>query len=680
SNGYKKLIQHGKRAFHAIATPFTLFVTLLSAKRFINEGYDFFGTDPKGTNIRDVGHLYEQANYDIKCFNTIDPSASLHYNPYVYIDTRLVDIKSADDLVNDLLVKWEDESTAKLHIDGEVAGTERTIASQNGIVIMDTEVSRQIITYEKLEETDERIREDLKEISSRLGKEIESVVRDFSYKRSEVTISLTYRNTDWREHSAKITLALDPALEPLSMKSFEDQGANFDQATNTLTWDTGLVEGRPKDVDNALAPYRMLKVYLRIKPMRIADGVSLTKNINCLVKNLNEDVKASGDMKFWEDTKLLAFMSYVALQFERYEPKYRNIPETIRILNMAMVDAENPNASSPLDILMEAWETGFIYMPNQDDEDRSPRSKQKSGSWQSSGNDPHDSSHSLALHCYKAYNSGAAETRQSILASCHAAFVKLLGEDIQELLRYDEMALDTLGEAGQKQAIFVIPDAVDETYGFLFALMTYQAMSMFCDRAVKRHKGRAPRHVRFEIDEAGTIGKITQLDRIIAVIRSLNASIALYFQSKSQAVKVYGEKEAEIIIDNCTTTTFLGSQSEETLEMISKLIGDETVYGATSQRTFDACGFTTSENENVQSTSRKVRSSAQLRREDKHKMLAFVLGMRPVLDNKFPTENHPLYRYIDPDSPRSLTQPACLFDKRFDYQEYRRRKEKKKAA
>lgn len=651
-----------------------------AAKRWINEGFDIFNTDAKGDNLQDAGHLFEAADYDIKCFDTINFDKSLHYNPLAYIDTRLVDIKNPDDLANDLRIDFENGTTERLALDGEVAMTSRTKATRQGTVIMDTDVVRHTVTYDNLEQTDDTIKKDLESISARLGKNVEEAVRGFSYKRSEVAITLTYRNTDWREHSPILTLDLDPALEAVSMESLEEQGATLDPTTNVLTWDTGVVEGREKDIEDALAPARILKVFLRIKPMRVADGVSLTKHVNCLVKNLNEDVRASGDMKFWEDTKLLAFMSYVALQFERYDPEYRNLPTTLKILNMAMVDSESPNTPSQLDILMEAWETGFIFLPDQDEKPRGPRSKRKGGSWQLFGCDPHDPALSMALHCYKAYNVGATETRQSILASCHAAFTKLLGEDVQELLRYDEMALDTLGEAGQKQAIFVVPNAVDDTFGFLFALMTFQAMNSFCERSINKHKGRMPRHVRFEIDEAGTIGKITMLDRIIAVIRSFNGSVALYFQSKKQVVKVYGENEAEIIIDNCTTTTFLGSQSKDTLEMVSTLIGDETVYGATSQRTFDACGFATTSNEHVQATARKVRSSAQLRRENKRKMLVFILGMRPVLDRKFPTEKHPLYRYIDPTSLRALTQPPCLFNDRFDYQDYLIRKERRKAA
>lgn len=652
----------------------------MAARRTINDGYDVFNTDPKGDNVRDVGPLYEAAGYEIKCFNTIDPSASLHYNPFANIETRLIDIKDTDDL----------KCSVRLAVDGEEVSRELEGASRitvnaerAGLLSADVDVEHDEATCvgaaEGIADAEERKRalEDIDWVEKALGDKVAGAVKGFSYRRSRVRVRVTWRNTDWRDRSPVIDVRLDPALEVTSLPAT----AEIDPESNTVTWRPGTVFGRPKGARDEEACVVSLEIEAHVKPMRVPDGVSLAKNINCMCKNLNEEVQASGDSKFWEDTKQLAFMSYVALLFEKYEPEYRNIPEMMRLLNMAVVD-EDPSALSELDVLMEAWETGFIFLPDESSEgsELSLRDRRKGGSWQPAGNDPHDRSRSLAVHCYKAYNVGAVETRQSVLASCQAAMVRMVPEGIQELVRYDEMHLETLGEANQRQVIFAIPDAVDDTYSFLFALMTFQAMSLFCDRAVKKHGGRAPRHVRFEIDEAGTIGKITLLDRIIAVIRSFNGSIALYFQSKAQAVKTYGKEGADIIIDCCTTTLFMGSQQDDTLGMIESMIGEETVTAATLQRTYDACGFAQNASESVSANARKVRSKAQLRREEKTKMLAFILGMRPVLDYKFPTQMHPLYCWIDPDSPRGLTQPVCRAEGRFDYQAYRERRRREEEA
>lgn len=42
-------------------------------------------TDPKGTILPETGHLFKNNGYDLRAFNTIDFTKSLHYNPLAYI-------------------------------------------------------------------------------------------------------------------------------------------------------------------------------------------------------------------------------------------------------------------------------------------------------------------------------------------------------------------------------------------------------------------------------------------------------------------------------------------------------------------------------------------------------------------------------------------------------------------
>jgi type IV secretion system protein VirD4 len=50
---------------------------------------NYFITDTKGTTVREVGHMFEKAGYDIAYFDTINPARSGHYNPFAYIKTEL---------------------------------------------------------------------------------------------------------------------------------------------------------------------------------------------------------------------------------------------------------------------------------------------------------------------------------------------------------------------------------------------------------------------------------------------------------------------------------------------------------------------------------------------------------------------------------------------------------------
>ena len=47
---------------------------------------DFFVTDPKGECLPRVGWMLDEGGYDIRSFNTVDFSQSLHYNPIAYVE------------------------------------------------------------------------------------------------------------------------------------------------------------------------------------------------------------------------------------------------------------------------------------------------------------------------------------------------------------------------------------------------------------------------------------------------------------------------------------------------------------------------------------------------------------------------------------------------------------------
>ena len=46
---------------------------------------DFFVTDPKGTTLLNTGDMLAAGGYDIRVFNTVNMTESLHYNPLAYV-------------------------------------------------------------------------------------------------------------------------------------------------------------------------------------------------------------------------------------------------------------------------------------------------------------------------------------------------------------------------------------------------------------------------------------------------------------------------------------------------------------------------------------------------------------------------------------------------------------------
>ncbi len=75
----------------------------------------------------------------------------------------------------------------------------------------------------------------------------------------------------------------------------------------------------------------------------------------------------------------------------------------------------------------------------------------------------------------------AGKTLKSILISCGARLAPFDIKELRDLMEYDELELDTLGD--QKTALFVILSDTDSTFNFVAALMYSQLFNLLCDKA-----------------------------------------------------------------------------------------------------------------------------------------------------------------------------------------------------
>ena len=70
----------------------------------------------------------------------------------------------------------------------------------------------------------------------------------------------------------------------------------------------------------------------------------------------------------------------------------------------------------------------------------------------------------FSLNNYTSFKSGAAKTLKSIIISCNARLAPFTFDEMREVLRYDEMHLDTLGDPGQKTALFAIMKDTSDSF------------------------------------------------------------------------------------------------------------------------------------------------------------------------------------------------------------------------
>ena len=119
-----------------------------------------------------------------------------------------------------------------------------------------------------------------------------------------------------------------------------------------------------------------------------------------------------------------------------------------------------------------------------------------------------DEPNHFAVRQYKKYKLAAGKTAKSILISCGARLAPFDIKELRDLMEYDELELDTLGE--EKTALFVIISDTDATFNFVVSIMYSQLFNLLCDKADDVYNGRLPVHVRMLLDEFANIGQIPQ--------------------------------------------------------------------------------------------------------------------------------------------------------------------------
>lgn len=153
-------------------------------------------------------------------------------------------------------------------------------------------------------------------------------------------------------------------------------------------------------------------------------------------------------------------------------------------------------------------------------------------------------------------------------------------------------------------------------------------------------------------------GMIPGFKTLIATIRSRLMSVIILLQTKSQLKDLYKEA-AETIIGNCDTSVFLGGQEQSTLEEYEKTLGDETIDTFNDSKTYSTNEST---GLNYQKLGRKLLNLNELKTLDRNKCIVTISGVPPFLSDKYPTPEHPNFKYTADASENNI----------FDFQKHRK--------
>ena len=234
----------------------------------------------------------------------------------------------------------------------------------------------------------------------------------------------------------------------------------------------------------------------------------------------------------------------------------------------------------------------------------------------------------------------AGKTAKSILISCGARLAPFDIAELREIMSYDEMELDKIGD--RKTALFLIMSDTDTTFNFVIAMLQSQLFNLLCDKADDVYGGRLPVHVRVIADEFANIGQIPQFDKLIATIRSREISASIILQSQSQLKAMYKDS-ADTILGNCDTTLFLGGKEKTTLKEMSELLGKETIglYNTSEPRSNQkSFGL------NYQKTGKQLMTEDEIAVMDGGKCILQIRGARPFFSDKYDITKHKNYRFL----------------------------------
>ena len=334
----------------------------------------------------------------------------------------------------------------------------------------------------------------------------------------------------------------------------------------------------------------------------LRDDKDAIKLVNALIKNTTPKGAQQND-PFWEKSEIALDTALILYLMREAPPEEQNFSMIMYMIENGGAREDDDYSQPPLDILFEALE------------DEEPDH--------------------IAVKQYKIFKQAAGKTAKSILIS---AAVRLAAFNLPEIARItggDNLELGSLGD--RKRAIFCcIPDN-DTSFNYLVGMLYTQAFQALYYTADKVHNGRLPVHVRCIFDEFANVALPDDFERVLATCRSREISINIIIQNMAQ-LKALFKDSWENITGNCDTFLYLGGNEQGTFKYVSELLGKETIDTQTHSQSRGRNG---SYSTNHQQAGRELLTPDEVRTLDNAKAILLIRGEAPVIDSKYPLEQHP---------------------------------------
>ena len=360
----------------------------------------------------------------------------------------------------------------------------------------------------------------------------------------------------------------------------------------------------------------------------IRNEADILKFVDTLIANTSGDGKESDP--FWRKAETLLYCALIAYIIFEGAPEDKNMNTLVDMISGMEVKENDENFMNAVDYMFAGLEK------------RKPDC--------------------FAVKQYKKYKLASGKTAKSILISCGSRLAPFDIPQLREIMSYDELGLDRLGD--KKTALFFLISDTTPTYNFLVALAFSQMFNLLCERADNVHGGRLPHHVRVLWDEAANTGQVPNLEKLVAVIRSREVSLCLFYQQLAQCKAIY-DKHADTILGNMDSVVFLGGRESSTIKEISEnWLGKATISMQTEGR---SKGQSESYSLNTQRLGRELMTPAELATMPGDRCILQLRGLPPFYSRKYDLKDHPNYKYTaEADKKRNAFDLSRLITRRMD--------------
>lgn len=344
----------------------------------------------------------------------------------------------------------------------------------------------------------------------------------------------------------------------------------------------------------------------------IRTETDVIKLITNLMKNTTPKKSSSSD-PFWEKSESLFLQALFYYVWMEMPPGRKNIVSVLELLAEAKREKDEP---SRLDRRFE-----LLARTN-----------------------PLGGDHP-AVRQYRKVMDGADNTIKSIIISVNARLAFLENEAIKELLETDELHFGELGtgknsDKKTKTALFIVTPDSDKSYAFLIGILYEQLMQELYFQADTKYGGRLPLHVTMYLDEFYNTPLPDSYLNFLSTMRSREISNVIVVQNIAQIKELFKDGW-ETIPGNADTLVYLGGNEQSSHKYISELLGKSTIDKRSNGETLGKRG---SSSRNYDVLGRELMTPDEVRKLDNKKCIVLIRGCDPVIDFKFNTFKHPMFK------------------------------------